>query len=121
MEPSRFRDAAADAIEVGVVVRSEDTQARTPIWIVALGDSAYVRSYRATGGRWYQHVLSSGTFPLEIDGEEVLVRLEAVEDAETLEAVSAAYLTKYANEAETPDMVSPAVVATTLRLDPVNR
>lgn len=119
MEPGRFHDAAAEAREVRVVVRSGDTEIRTPIWIVTVGPSVYVRSYRAAEGRWYQHVLASQSFPLELEGELVPVRLESVTDESVLEQVSDAYLSKYASEPETPDMVSPGVVATTLRLEPV--
>jgi len=116
MEPSTFRDAASAATEVRVVVRSGGDEVRTPIWIVTVGPSVYVRSYRAAQGNWYKHVVASGSLPLELEGELVPVRCEPVEDPAVLKDVSEAYLAKYPNEPETPDMVSPEVAATTLRL-----
>jgi len=109
--------AAERSEEVRVVVRDGEER-RTPIWIVAVGPSVFVRSYRAGQGKWYQHVKASGSFPLEIAGEDVVVTCEPVTDAPTLEDVSAAYRAKYADAPEMPDMVTPEVVATTLRLSP---
>ena len=119
MESSAFVNAAANAREVRIVVRTEQPEVRTPIWIVTVGPDAFVRSYRAEQGQWYQNVHTSEAFPLELDGELVSVRPEPVHDAHVLEEVSKAYLAKYEGEPELADMVSAACIATTLRLVPV--
>lgn len=119
MERSVWLDTAARAEEVRVVLHSEEGETRTPIWIVTVGPSAFVRSYRATRGKWYQQVIASPAFTLEIEGDDVLVSPTPVEDAGTVAAVSDAYRDKYADAAETPDMVTPEVAATTLRLEPL--
>jgi len=117
LDATRFRAAAQEVKEVRVVVKGSNGEVRTPIWIVATESSVFVRSYRATQGKWYLQVLSAKTFALEIEGEDVMVRAEPVTEPGTLEKVSAAYRAKYPVEPETADMLSPAVVATTLHLD----
>jgi hypothetical protein len=119
MDVTRFREAAKSEREVRVVVASDGEERRTPIWIVTSGDSVFVRSYRATAGEWYQHVTAQPSFPLEISGEVVNVKHERVEDGDTLAAVDRAYMSKYPTDAETPDMLTPAVAQTTLRLEPL--
>lgn len=119
MDETTWAGAVDAAREVRVVVLAETGTVRTPIWIVGAGGAAYVRSYRAEAGQWYRYVRSAGRFVLEIAGEDVEVDPVAIDDTGVLAAVSDAYLHKYAGEAETDDMVRPAVVATTLRLDPV--
>jgi len=121
MDNSTFLDAAAKVREVRVVVRTRQGEVRTPIWIVVVGREVFVRSYRADGGQWYQHVTSSESFPLELRGELVSVRTEPEHDAQRLEEISEAYLAKYAGEPEVADMVSSPVVATTLRLVPIEQ
>ncbi len=119
VDSSAFLGAATADREVRVVVRAEQGEVRTPIWIVTVGPNAFVRSYRAGRGRWYQQVHVLEAFPLELGDEIVSVRPDPVHDAHMLEAVSNAYLTKYDGEPELAAMVSPTVIATTLRLVPV--
>jgi len=76
-------------------------------------------SYRAEHGRLYRTCTPRRPFPLELGGELVSVRPDPVHDADVLEEVSKAYLAKYDGEPELDDMVSPPVIATTLRLVPV--
>ena len=116
MDTASFVVAAHSAREVRVVVQGADGEVRTPIWIVTVGPSVFIRSYRADKGKWYQHVLAKKTFPLEIEGEDVTVRAEPVTAPTVLEEVSAAYLAKYPNDSETPAMVQAPVVTTTLQL-----
>ncbi len=115
MDTNGFIKAAREALEVRVVVRDDGTEARIPIWVVTVGDAVFVRSYRGGQGKWYQHVLGRRRFPLELAGEDVVVEGRAA-SRDLLDEVSKAYLAKYASQPETPDMVSPPVVATTLEL-----
>jgi len=118
MEMATFLEMAKNTREVRVVVQGSGDEVRTPIWIVTVGPSVFVRSYRGDNGSWYQHVLARRTFPLEIEGTDVVVSAEPVTTATTHDDVSAAYKAKYPDEPETPEMVSSPVVATTLQLVP---
>ena len=118
MDTLRLHDASADVEEVRVVVDSEGSHVRTPIWIVTAGDTVYVRSYKATAGKWYRHVRALPSFVLEIAGQDVPVTAEPVTDSAVLDAVDRAYLSKYPDAAETPAMVTPDVRETTLRVRP---
>ena len=118
MEMTTFLEKAKMTREVRVVVQGSEDEVRTPIWIVTVGPSVFIRSYRASDGNWYQHVLAERTFPLEIEGQDVSVRAEPVTTATTQNDVSAAYEAKYPGEPETAEMISPPVVATTLQLVP---
>src|ERR1700729_3906247 len=66
------------------------------IWVVTVGDAAFVRSVRGLAGKWYKTISADGRATLEIDKKLVPVQAIAVSDAATIEAVSAEYLRKYA-------------------------
>ena len=87
---------------------------RVPIWAVVVDDEAYVRSYRGERGAWYRRALREGS--LEIEGIEA--RVEEERDPELNERISDAFRAKYGRRSpeSTEAMVTPEVVATTLRL-----
>ena len=87
---------------------------RLPIWAVVVDDEVYVRSYRGERGAWYRRALRAGRMKLE----GVDVRVEPERDPELNERISDAFRAKYGarSPAPTETMVSPEVVATTLRL-----
>jgi hypothetical protein len=87
---------------------------RVPIWAVVVDDEAYVRSYRGERGAWYRRALREGR--IEIEGIEA--RVEPERDPERNERISAAFRAKYGKRSpsSTDAMVTPEVVATTLRL-----
>ena len=87
---------------------------RLPIWAVVVDGEVYVRSYRGERGAWYRRALRDGRMKLEgID-----VRVEPQRDPELNERISDAFRAKYGGRSPGPTeaMVSPEVVATTLRL-----
>ena len=66
----------------------------TTIWVVVVGDGAYVRSY--TGGEgWHRVLLGDPTATVYLDGDEIPARAFRVEDAGTIDAVSEAIREKY--------------------------
>jgi hypothetical protein len=85
-----------------------------PIWAVVVDGEAYVRSYRGERGAWYRRALREGR--IEIEGIEA--RVEPERDPDVNERVSEAFWAKYGarSRSSTEAMVTPAVVATTLRL-----
>jgi len=117
LDATRFLALAEGAREVCVVVAGSSGEVRTPIWIVTAASSVFIRSYRAANGQWYQYAVTHRSFPLEVDGEDVMVRVEPVSEPTTLAKVDAAYRAKYQDEPETPDMLSPAVATTTLKVE----
>ena len=87
---------------------------RLPVWAVVVDGEAYVRSYRGERGAWYRRALREGR--LEIEGIEAGVEPEP--DPELNERISHAFRAKYGKRSpgSTEAMVTPEVVATTLRL-----
>jgi hypothetical protein len=87
---------------------------RLPVWAVVVDDEAYVRSYRGESGAWYRRAVREGR--LEIEGIEA--RVEPEHDAQLNERISEAFRAKYGERSPGPTaaMVTPEVVATTLRL-----
>jgi hypothetical protein len=85
-----------------------------PIWAVVVDGEAYVRSYRGERGAWYQRALREGR--IEIDGIEA--RVEPEHDPGINERISDAFRAKYGarSPSSTDAMITPEVVATTLRL-----
>jgi hypothetical protein len=85
-----------------------------PIWVVVVDGDAYVRSYRGESGRWYRRARESGR--AVIGG--VPVAVEPIDDAALDERISDAFRAKYGptSRGSTEAMVTPEVVATTLRL-----
>jgi hypothetical protein len=87
-----------------------------PIWAVVVDGEAYVRSYRGERGAWYRRALREGR--VEIEGIEA--RVEPERDPELNVRISDAFRAKYGSRSpsSTDAMVTPEVVATTLRLAP---
>src|SRR5262249_53283539 len=91
------------------------------IWIVVVDDLVYVRSYKGTGGRWYQTVRSNREGVLHVDGRQIPFRATLLDDAHTIERVSEVYQRKYAAKwpKEAADMLRQEILPTTVRLEPL--
>jgi hypothetical protein len=89
------------------------------IWIVVVDNAAFVRSVRGPAGKWFVAAAADATAVLEFDGRQLPVRVFPVTDQTTIEAVSQAFLTKYATSPYAQSIVAPDTLATTLRLDPM--
>ncbi len=109
--------AVGDAKEVRI--HAPDAKRGVVIWIVAVGTDLYVRSFVGPDARWYKSVLAKGEATLEYNRRNVPVRATAVTDRATIDAVSQAYLAKYASSPYAPKMVRDEILKTTLRLEPV--
>ena len=93
---------------------------RTIIWVVVVGEGAFVRSEYAEAGRWYREARAKPEVILHAKGEAIPVTAVLVRDKRTIEQVSDAYRQKYGKRspASTEAMVAPATLGHTLRLDP---
>ncbi len=106
-----------EEIEV-VTYRADGTpRAPVPIWVVRVGDAAYVRSWRGAAGGWYRHAQRSGRGTVRAGGREYPVGFRGETDPPR-EAIDAAYRSKYARYAGNylPPMLADQAVATTLRV-----
>jgi hypothetical protein len=89
------------------------------IWVVVVDDTVYVRSVRGPTGKWFVAAKAAGRAEVEVGQHRAPVRVTSVDDARTIDAISQAYLRKYASSPYAKSMVAPETLPTTLRLDPV--
>jgi hypothetical protein len=116
------RLAEADEIEMRTP-RGDGTPTSRPIWVVVVDHDAYVRSYAGEHGAWYRRARRDGTAEIGVEGETVAVRaIPAADDDALGTRISDAYHAKYGRQSPGPTeaMVTPPVVATTLRLEPAD-
>ena len=98
--------------------RRDGSMSSRPIWAVVVDGDAYVRSYRGERGAWYRRARADGRMTVGVEGSEVEVAAEPVEDDAINERVSDAYRAKYGARSPGPTetMVNAEISATTLRL-----
>ena len=88
------------------------------IWIVVVDDALFVRSVRGPAGKWFAAVAADGQATLEVGDRQLPVRVVKVTDRDAIEAVSQAFLTKYATSPYAQSIVRADTLSTPLRLDP---
>jgi len=115
-----------------LLTEADEVEMRTPrvdgsmssrlIWVVVVDHVPYVRSYRGERGGWYRRARADGRAELAVEGETLGVRVIPDGGSELDEQISAAYHAKYGRHAPGPTeaMVTPPVVATTMRLEPAD-
>jgi hypothetical protein len=91
---------------------------RATIWVVVVGDDAYIRSFHGNGGRWYQEIKANPGAAVHVEGQRVPVRAVPVTDDATVARVSDEYRRKYGSDLYVSAMVRDEVLPTTLRLEP---
>jgi hypothetical protein len=117
-DPADLR-AIANAREIHIATVRPDGSTRTPlpIWVVRVGDELFVRSYHGPEGSWFRQVAAHPYARLRAAGREILVRLVPAEMPSPA-GVDDAYVAKYGRRGPAAAMITPAVAATTLRLEP---
>ena len=113
------RIGVADELEI-TTARDDGLLRRwTPIWVVRVGDSLYVRSYRGADGAWYRHATRHAQGRIRAGGVERDVTVDRPEDT-VQPAIDDAYRAKYARYGATylEPMLAARATATTLRLPP---
>jgi hypothetical protein len=92
----------------------------TIIWVVVVEGEVFVRSVRGQRGRWYREISSHPEGALHVEDDRIPVRSTPVTDGSTVDAVSAAFRSKYeqSSPASTEAMVRPETLPTTLKLSP---
>ncbi|HET7703939.1 MAG TPA: nitroreductase/quinone reductase family protein [Candidatus Limnocylindrales bacterium] len=91
---------------------------RTTIWVVVDRDEVFVRSFRGPTARWYREARANPAVAIHVQGRRLSATAIAATDPDSIERVSAALWAKYPNDPATKAMVAPAVLDTTLRLEP---
>ena len=91
----------------------------TTIWVVVVGDTVYVRSWKGQAGRWYQEARARSKAVVYLDGHPIPVRAVPVTDDAAIAQVSEAYREKYPDDPFMPSMLRDDVLPTTLRLEPL--
>jgi hypothetical protein len=108
--------------EVRIETRREgdSPEHRTIIWVVVVEGEVFVRSVRGQRGRWYREISSNPEGALHLEDNCIPVRAASATDGATVDAVSAAFRSKYqqSSPASTEAMVRPETLPTTLKLSP---
>lgn len=117
---SRF--GAAEEIEISTRRDDGSLRAFVPIWIVAVGDALYVRSYRGAGGAWYQHATEHPAGAIRAVGQQADVTFTPAgpQQLDARTAIDDAYRSKYGRYGDTylQPMLAEQAVAATVRLIP---
>jgi len=110
---------AAEEVEIETRAAEGAVPHRTIIWIVVdEQDRVFIRSVRATAGRWYQEAVARPGCVLRVAEMAIPVDAVAATDPEQVAACSRELLAKYAMDPATPSMLREATLPTTLRLLP---
>lgn len=116
------RFGAADEIEISTRRRDGSLRPFVPIWIVAIGDALYVRSYRGAGGAWYRHAIQHPAGAIRAAGQPADVTFTPADQQQRdlMKAIDDAYRSKYGRYGDTylRPMLADQAVATTLHLTP---
>jgi hypothetical protein len=111
-----------DTQEVRIETRrdGDSPEHRTIIWVVVVEGEVFVRSVRGAKGRWYREISSNPEGALHVEKDRIPVRAAPATDEATVDAVSAAFRSKYqqSSPASTEAMVRTETLPTTLKLAP---
>jgi hypothetical protein len=99
---------------------TDSPEHRTIIWVVVVEGEVFVRSVRGQRGRWYREISSNPEGALHLRDDRIPVRAASATEAATVDAVSAAFRSKYqqSSPASTEAIVRPETLSTTLELSP---
>ena len=108
------------AHEVHIETRAEDERTyRTVIWIMVEDGAVYVRSVRGDAGRWYQRATANPTVKIVVGSAEIDAVARAAPDEQSVRSASKGLRRKYSPGPSLDAMLAPAVLHTTLRLEPL--
>ena len=106
--------------EIEIETRSASGEVhRTIIWPLVRDGVVYLRSYKGPSGRWYREALADPDVALLSDGTRIEGRAVPATDAASIEACSQALRDKYRRSYSLEAMLTPEVLPTTLRIEPI--
>jgi hypothetical protein len=104
--------------EVDIETRSPKGSTHSvPIWIVVDGDDVFIRAVRGPTSRWYRELVADPG-ALVVKGKRIPVRALVARDGVSVTRASDGYRKKYRKGGSLDSMLVPAVLPTTLRLEP---
>jgi hypothetical protein len=102
-----------------VLTRDGSESVRVPVWVVAIGDEVYLRSYKGVTSMWFRRVQADANQAIQLSSGQRLVRFENVERHDAInKSIDAEYNRKYARFDYVNAMSEPAAVDATLRMLP---
>ncbi len=113
-------DQISNAEELEIAPRQPNGALRKPlpVWVVRVGDSLYIRSYRGRAGVWFRAVQATHEGRIRVGGVEKDVLFIEETDPAINDHIDAAYRAKYGHSPYVTPMVSAEARATTLRMMP---
>jgi len=92
----------------------------TIIWVVTVGDEAFIRSVRGTAGHWYREAIQRPEVTVHADRASIPASAVRANDPDTVGQVSDAFRAKYGKRSpgSTASMLRPHTLETTMRLEP---
>ena len=108
---------AAEEVEIETQAPEMEPR-RTVIWVVVDGNDVFVRTYRGPDSRWYREVAANPAVAIHVGDKRLSASAMSATDPDSIERASAGFLRKYSGDPAAKSMVLPAVLETTLRLEP---
>jgi hypothetical protein len=105
--------------EVLIETNGERGPKRTIIWVVVEGGEVFVRSVMGENGHWYRRAVADTEVSLIVRGEQHKFRAVPANDDDSVERASNGLRAKYSPGRSLDAMIRDEVLATTLRLDPI--
>ena len=106
--------------EIEIETRSASGEVhRTIIWPLVRDGVVYLRSYKGPSGRWYREAVADPDVAFVSDGVRIEGRAVPATDPASVEACSQALRQKYRRSYSLEAMLVPAVLPTTLRIEPI--
>jgi len=106
-------------LEVDVeTIRQDGRPKRTTIWVVVDDGEVFVRSWLGDRGHWYRHVLVRPDVTIHVAGKAVPARAVSATDDDSVERTTRGFQLKYPHSMSTAAMLAPAILHTTIRLEP---
>lgn len=107
------------AEEIEIETQAPEKRARrTVIWVVVDGDEVFIRTVKGPGSRWYRDIEANPAVAIHVAGKRLPASAIAATDPDSIERTSAGFRRKYAGDPGVKPMLAPAVLETTLRLEP---
>lgn len=105
--------------EVEIETQAPGREARrTVIWIVVDDGEVFVRSVRGERARWYRDGLANPAVAIHADGRRIPATAITAADPDSVDRMNAGIERKYRGDPAIRSMLRPAVLPTTLRLEP---
>ena len=107
------------AQEVDIETQAPERVARrTTIWVVVDDGDVFIRTYKGPDSRWYRDATANSAVAIHVDGRRLPATAIPATDPDSIERTSAGFARKYAADPAAKAMIAPAVLDTTLRLEP---